>query len=152
MTERVLELNPFKASQLEEADKPPHIPTDNATLGKFIGRPFSRRSFLQGSLAISAIGMTVGPMALLSAGKAKAAAASSFNFPEVEAGVDATDHVAEANDADILLRWREQPFQTRRNSTLYIRQQRLRQSDYAVKMITWDTFRLREAQRMDCWW
>ncbi len=95
----------FKTSQLEAADAEPRNTSANPTMGELISARFSRRGFLKGSLAVSAIAATVSPLALLTAGDAKAAGASAFSFTEVEAGVDETHHVAEGYDADILLRW-----------------------------------------------
>ncbi|SOC45660.1 hypothetical protein SAMN05892877_11745 [Rhizobium subbaraonis] len=95
----------FPTTQLEDADGDGHNPSLNPTMGEIIGKRFSRRGFLQGSLAVSAIAATVGPVALMSADKARAAGGSAFSFTEVEAGVDATHHVAEGYDADVLLRW-----------------------------------------------
>ena len=95
----------FPTSQLEEADGAGHNATTNPTMGEIISARFSRRGFLQGSLAVSAIAATVSPLALLTASEARAAATSAFNFNEVEAGIDAMHHVAEGYDADVLLRW-----------------------------------------------
>jgi secreted PhoX family phosphatase len=95
----------FPTSQLEAADGAGHNPTANATMGEIIAARFSRRGFLQGSLAVSAIAATVSPLALLTAGEARAATGSAFSFAEVEAGVDETHHVAAGYDADVLLRW-----------------------------------------------
>ena len=95
----------FKTSQLEAADAPPRNMTANPTMGELISARFSRRGFLQGSLAVSAIAATVSPLAILTAQDAKAAGGSAFSFAEVEAGIDETHHVAEGYDADILLRW-----------------------------------------------
>src|SRR5690606_38672510 len=97
----------FPTSQLEEADGDGHNPSANPTMGEIIAKRFSRRSFLRGSLAVSAIAATVSPAALMTADKARAegAAGSAFSFTEVEAGVDANHHVAEGYDADVLLRW-----------------------------------------------
>ena len=95
----------FPTTQLEEADGAGHNPSANPTMGEIISKRFSRRSFLQGSLAVSAIAATVSPVALMTAEKAKAATGSAFSFPEIEAGVDANHHVAEGYDADVLLRW-----------------------------------------------
>ena len=96
----------FPTSQLEAADGEGHNATSNPTMGEIISARFSRRGFLQGSLAVSAIAATVSPLALLTADKARAqSAASAFSFPEVEAGIDETHHVAEGYDADVLLRW-----------------------------------------------
>lgn len=95
----------FPTTQLEEADGDGHNASANPTMGEIISRRFSRRNFLQGSLAVSAIAATVSPVALMSADKARAATGSAFTFEEVEAGVDANHHVAEGYDADVLLRW-----------------------------------------------
>ena len=95
----------FPTSQLEQADGEGHNATSNPTMGEIISARFSRRGFLQGSLAISAIAATVSPLALLSASSAHAAGTSAFSFKEVEAGIDANHHVAEGYDADVLLRW-----------------------------------------------
>lgn len=95
----------FKTSQLEAADAEPRNTTSNPTMGELISARFSRRGFLKGSLAVSAIAATVSPLAILTAGDARAAGASAFSFKEIEAGVDETHHVAEGYDADILLRW-----------------------------------------------
>jgi secreted PhoX family phosphatase len=95
----------FRTSLLEESAGDGHNATSNPTMGEIISTRFSRRGFLKGSLAVSAIAATVSPLALMTADKAKAAGTSAFNFPEVEAGVDETHHVAEGYDADVLLRW-----------------------------------------------
>jgi hypothetical protein len=95
----------FRTSQLEENDGPPVNPTDNRTMGEIIAARFSRRGFLMGSLAVSAIAATVSPLALVAAGEARAAEASAFNFDELEAGIDDRHHVAPGYDADVLLRW-----------------------------------------------
>lgn len=103
----------FRTSQLEEADGPGLNPTKNRTMGEVIAARFSRRSFLRGSMAATAISATVSPMALLAADDSHAQGAvegSAFNFPEVKAGVDADHHVAEGYDADILLRWGDKVF------------------------------------------
>ncbi|QND47800.1 PhoX family phosphatase [Rhizobium lusitanum] len=105
MTENLTQKDIFPTSQLEDADGEGHNCTDNPTMGEIIGRRFSRRGFLQGSLAVSAIAATVGPLALVSAEKARAAGGSAFAFKEIEAGVDADHHVAEGYDANVLLRW-----------------------------------------------
>ena len=97
--------NRFRTSLLEENDGPGRNPTDNRTMGDIIAARFSRRGFLRGSLAVSAIAATVSPLALITAENARAAAGSAFSFDEVEAGVDENHHVAAGYDADILLRW-----------------------------------------------
>ena len=95
----------FRTSLLEENDGPGHNPTANPTMGEIIASRFSRRGFLKGSLAVSAIAATVSPMALMLADEARAEAKSAFTFDEVEAGVDDKHHVAAGYDADVLLRW-----------------------------------------------
>ena len=95
----------FRAIELEAAIGEPRNASANPTMGEIISRRFSRRGFLKGALAVSAISATVSPLALLAADKAKAAGTSAFSFTELEAGVDADHHVAEGYDADVLLRW-----------------------------------------------
>ena len=96
----------FKTSQLEAADGEGHNATTNATMGDIIAARFSRRGFLQGSLAVSAIAATVSPLALMTASEARAQnGASAFSFDEVEAGVDTKHYVAPGHDANILIRW-----------------------------------------------
>lgn len=95
----------FRTSRLEEAEGDGLNPTSNRTMGEIIAARFSRRGFLRGSLAATAIAATVSPMALMTAEKAKAQTGPKFSFTEVEAGVDETHHVAEGYDADVLLRW-----------------------------------------------
>ncbi|MER9306933.1 PhoX family phosphatase [Mesorhizobium sp. M0293] len=95
----------FRTSLLEENDGPATNPTDNRTMGEIIATRFSRRGFLKGSLAVSAIAATVSPLALVSADEARAAEGSAFAFDELEAGIDDKHHVAPGYDADVLLRW-----------------------------------------------
>lgn len=95
----------FRTSLLEENDGPATNPTDNRTMGEIIAARFSRRGFLKGSLAVSAIAATVSPLALVSADQARAAEGSAFAFDELEAGIDDKHHVAPGYDADVLLRW-----------------------------------------------
>ncbi|KRB29534.1 dTDP-glucose 4,6-dehydratase [Mesorhizobium sp. Root695] len=95
----------FRTSLLEENDGPATNPTDNRTMGEIIAARFSRRGFLKGSLAVSAIAATVSPLALVSADEARAAEGSAFAFGELEAGIDDKHHVAAGYDADVLLRW-----------------------------------------------
>ena len=95
----------FRTSMLENADGPPHNASANPTMGDVIVARFSRRDFMRGALAVSAISATVSPLALFAADTARAATASAFSFEEVIAGVDETHHVAAGYDADVLLRW-----------------------------------------------
>ncbi|TPK63042.1 PhoX family phosphatase [Mesorhizobium sp. B2-4-19] len=95
----------FRTSLLEENEGPATNPTDNRTMGEIIAARFSRRGFLKGSLAVSAIAATVGPLAMIAADDARAAEGSAFQFDELEAGIDDKHHVAPGYDADVLLRW-----------------------------------------------
>ncbi|RUX72935.1 PhoX family phosphatase [Mesorhizobium sp. M7A.F.Ca.US.006.04.2.1] len=95
----------FRTSLLEENDGPAINASDNRTMGEIIAARFSRRGFLKGSLAVSAIAATVSPLALISADEARAAEGSAFTFDELEAGIDDKHHVAPGYDADVLLRW-----------------------------------------------
>ena len=96
----------FPTQGLESAEFDPTNHSTNRTMGEVIAARFSRRGFLQGSLAVSAIAATVGPAALLSAPRAEAQeGGSAFSFPEVTAGVDADHHVAEGYDVKVLMRW-----------------------------------------------
>jgi secreted PhoX family phosphatase len=101
---------PPRTSLLEENDGPGRNPTSNPTMGDIIAARFSRRGFLRGTLAVSAIAATVSPLALVTAEKARAEGASAFTFDEIEAGVDEKHHVAAGYDADILLRWGDPVF------------------------------------------
>ncbi|SNR23375.1 PhoX family phosphatase [Paracoccus sediminis] len=100
----------FRTSRLEDADGPGLNPTGSPTMGDIIAARFSRRGFLKGSMAVTAISATVSPIALLSASDAQAASTSAFSFPEVTAGVDADHHIAQGYDADVLLRWGDKVF------------------------------------------
>jgi len=95
----------FRTSLLEESAGPGQNPTDNRTMGEIIAARFSRRGFLKGSLAVTAIAATVSPLALITADNARAASGSAFAFDEVAVGVDEKHHVAAGYDADVLIRW-----------------------------------------------
>ncbi|TGR16813.1 MULTISPECIES: PhoX family phosphatase [unclassified Mesorhizobium] len=95
----------FRTSLLEENEGPANNPSENHTMGEIIAARFSRRGFLKGSLAVSAIAATVSPLAMIAADDARAAEGSAFKFDELEAGIDDKHHVAPGYDADVLLRW-----------------------------------------------
>ncbi|TPJ40791.1 PhoX family phosphatase [Mesorhizobium sp. B2-5-13] len=95
----------FRTSLLEENEGPANNPSENRTMGEIIAARFSRRGFLKGSLAVSAIAATVSPLAMIAADDARAAEGSAFTFDELEAGIDDKHHVAPGYDADVLLRW-----------------------------------------------
>ncbi len=94
----------------EEREDNGRNPSLNPTMGDVINYRFSRRSILTGSLAVAAIASTVSPMALLSAGEAKANGASAFNFDEIEVSIGETHFVAPGYDANVLLRWGDKVF------------------------------------------
>ncbi|CAA9550361.1 MAG: Putative phosphatase, partial [uncultured Thermomicrobiales bacterium] len=103
MDEPVMRL---RASELEDSGDHGVNPTGNGTMGEVIAARFNRRDLLRGSLAVTAISATVGSRALAADQQpAKQVQTSSFDFREIEAGVDATHHVADCYDAQILLRW-----------------------------------------------
>lgn len=96
----------FPTSRLEDAEGDGLNPTANRTMGEIIASRFSRRDFLRGSLAATAIAATVSPLAIITAETARAQGSTPrFDFTEVEAGIDERHHVAEGYDADVLLRW-----------------------------------------------
>jgi len=97
----------FRASELEDSGDVGVNPTQNLTMGEIIATRFNRRDLLRGSLAVAAISATVGHRALAANEQPakKASNAFSFDFKEIEAGVDHTHHVAEGYDAQVLLRW-----------------------------------------------
>jgi uncharacterized protein len=94
----------------EEAEDVGRNASSNPTMGDIINRRYSRRSFLQGSLAVTAIAATVSPLALLTAEEARAETKSNFSFDEIEVGIDEKHHVASGYDAEIFLRWGDKLF------------------------------------------
>lgn len=84
--------------------------SNNQTMGDIINRRFSRRTFMQGTLAVSAIASTISPLALITADEARAEAMSAFNFTEIEAGSDEMHYVAPGYDVNVLLRWGDKVF------------------------------------------
>ncbi len=97
----------LRASELEDSGDVGVNPTQNLTMGEIIATRFNRRDLLRGSLAVAAISATVGHRALAANEQPakKVSNAISFDFKEIEAGVDHTHHVAEGYDAQVLLRW-----------------------------------------------
>lgn len=115
MTQQPTSRHLFRSSAHKEIDRPGRNPTANRTMGEIIAARFSRRGFLKGSMAATAITATVSPLAMFAADEAQAqaqgaATGSVFDFPEVTAGVDADHHVAQGYDADVLLRWGDKVF------------------------------------------
>jgi uncharacterized protein len=95
----------LRSSELEDSGDVGVNPTHNLTMGEIIATRFNRRDLLRGSLAVAAISATVGTRALANEQPAKKPMAGSFDFKEIQAGVDQTHHVAEGYDVQVLLRW-----------------------------------------------
>src|SRR5690349_462529 len=96
----------LRASELEDSGDAGNNPTANLTMGEIIAARFNRRDLLRGSLAVAAISATLGRRALAANEQpARKGLSPSFDFKEIEAGVDQTHHVAEGYDVQILLRW-----------------------------------------------
>ncbi|MEO1599667.1 MAG: PhoX family phosphatase [Pseudomonadota bacterium] len=94
-----------KAEAYEAFDDLPTNPHLGNTIGDVINRRYGRRDILRGALAVSATTALFGTTAMTAATEAKAATPGSFDFTEIEGGVDTTHHVAKGYDAQILLRW-----------------------------------------------
>src|SRR5262245_34566405 len=95
----------MRASELEESGEFGINDTGQPPMGEIFGARFKRRDFLRGSLAVAAITAVIGSSALQSSPSAAQGSVTSFDFKEIEAGVDTNHHVAEGYDTQILLRW-----------------------------------------------
>jgi uncharacterized protein len=94
-----------KAEAFEAFDDIPTHDVPAETIGNVVARRFTRRQLFKGGLAVAATTHLFGRDAVMAeSGPAKAQAAA-FAFRELEAGVDATHHVAPGYEAQILLRW-----------------------------------------------
>ncbi len=94
--------------QFEESENVGSSPEAGPTIGDVIAARYSRREIMRGALGITAISAAAAPLAIAAAGRAAAQATSttpSFDFKELRAGADATHHVAEGYEADVLIRW-----------------------------------------------
>ena len=96
--------------QFEQAENTSTNDSTNASMGDIIAVRLARRDLMKGLLAVSAMAITVSPLALLATERASAQSAGaettpSFNFKELAAGVDDKHYVADGYDADILIRW-----------------------------------------------
>ncbi|MEX1223879.1 MAG: PhoX family phosphatase, partial [Pirellulales bacterium] len=100
-----------RAVEYELSEDVARNPSDNPTFGDMVQRRFSRRTFLQGGLAVTAA------TGLLAAAAPSWSSESSvvdsnrtgggrrFDFEELEHGVDARHRVAAGHEAQILIRW-----------------------------------------------
>jgi secreted PhoX family phosphatase len=94
--------------QFEESENVGSSPEAAPTIGDVIAARYSRREIMRGALGITAISAAAAPLAIAAAGRAAAQATSttpSFDFKELRVGADATHHVAEGYEADVLIRW-----------------------------------------------
>ena len=97
-----------RAIAFENAENNSVNGSDNGTMGDVIAERLSRRDLAKGILAVTAMTATAAPLALLASDRARSQGSSatpSFNFAEVESGVDDKHYVAEGYDADVLIRW-----------------------------------------------
>ena len=96
-----------KAEAFEAFDDIPTNPNLSRTIGDVINARFGRRDMLRGMLGVSASTALFGTAALIAPTKSEAGAkaASRYVFDELTSGNDATHHVAEGYDANVLLRW-----------------------------------------------
>ncbi len=95
-----------RAAACEAEDDIGRSPADAETIGDVILRRFSRRDLMRGTLGVVASATLFGPAAFAADPQSAEEPAGSFEFDEVEAGVDLTDHVADGYRArPPLLRW-----------------------------------------------
>jgi len=90
-----------KAEAFEAFDDTPTHHVDAPTIGDVIQQRFGRRDALKGALAVTTVAFLMGNGASVNAGNVT----SSFDFKELEAGIDGNHHVADGYEVDILLRW-----------------------------------------------
>ena len=95
-----------RSEAYDASDDVPTSPTGEPTIGDVVNSRFGRRDVMRGALAVSAVTATFGPAILASdAAKADGHSGATFDFDEIEHGVDETHHVAPGYDADVLIRW-----------------------------------------------
>ncbi|RVT83242.1 PhoX family phosphatase [Rhodobacteraceae bacterium CCMM004] len=94
-----------KAEAFEAFDDIPTNPNLGNTIGDVINRRYGRREVMRGMLGVSATTALFGATALTAPRQAAAAAASRYDFDELQWGNDTTHHIAEGYDARVLLRW-----------------------------------------------
>jgi secreted PhoX family phosphatase len=94
-----------RAQAFERSEDAGRSLSDNPGIGDVIAARFGRRDILKAALGAAAIVTGACPPGLTVVDPARANGASRTRFEEVEAGVDATHHVADDHDADVLIRW-----------------------------------------------
>ena len=100
--DRELQLTISTSQELKDSENPGSNTSTNAGLGDIIAMRLSRREFARGALAAAA---TVATFGAQKAAAGETAPSRTFAFEEVEAGIDATHHVAPGYEADVLIRW-----------------------------------------------
>jgi secreted PhoX family phosphatase len=99
-----------RAEVCEALDDCPQNPDIKETIGDVINARYHRRDVMRGMLGVVAISTVICPSMLLGGCSDDEGANESFDFPEVQSGVDETHHVADGYDAQILLRWGDPVF------------------------------------------
>jgi hypothetical protein len=97
-----------KPANLESMEDQGSNPSANPTIGDIIARRLSRREVIAGALAVTAVSAVAADLEKSVREPAPSRVTGStptFRFAEVEAGSDATHHVAEGYDAEVLIRW-----------------------------------------------
>ena len=95
-----------RAEAYEAHDDVPLSPRTARSIGDIILKRYSRREMMRGTLGVAAAASLFGPALLASRQRTSARLRPiASSFEEVEAGVDATHHVADGYQADVLLRW-----------------------------------------------
>ncbi|MFC6855841.1 PhoX family protein [Marivibrio halodurans] len=87
--------------RMEAADDLPSNPSDAPRFAAVL----NRRAVMKGGLAAAAALGATGLVPFTGPAAKADSSASGFTFEEIEAGIDATHHVAPGYDADILIRW-----------------------------------------------
>ncbi|MEH6402082.1 MAG: PhoX family phosphatase [Sneathiella sp.] len=102
-----------RAYKMELAEDCSNNISTNDTFGDVINRRLNRRDAIKGLLAVTALSGTGGVIgSTLNGTNANAVGVkASFNFQEIQHGVDQNHHVAKGYDADILLRWGDPLFE-----------------------------------------
>ena len=91
--------------QSEDFSVNPTAIRSDRRISAIIDRRLSRRGFLGGMTAVSALAMTGCARAVVEDGSEPAPSLTQFSFAEIERGMDETHHVAADHMADVMIRW-----------------------------------------------
>lgn len=95
-----------KAEAFEAFDDIPTNPNLQTTIGDVINQRYGRRDILRGMLGVSAATALFGTSAMIAPKQAAAMGhGDRYKFDELAWGNDATHHIADGYNADVLLRW-----------------------------------------------